>query len=337
MTLIQKRLSLILCVLVAVCSVNIYATENSEKKAFSIDDYARWQSIVSTSISHNGNWITFGYRKVKADDTLYVKSLTSDKEYEIPRGSRPQFSDNSRWIACIVSVEWKEAEKLRKDKKPVPNKAQLMNLVSGEKVTWDNVASIGFSKGSKFFTVKKTKSDRKAKHKGTDLILRNLNRGSDLNLGSVGSFMFNKPGTLLSYTVDAAEKAGNGLYLIDLGTGALKSMDNGDADYAQMTWNEKGTALAVLKGTKNKEFTQKDNVLVAFVGLTGKKPTKIEYDPAKDTKFPENMVISEKGSSGSRSRRGGSTRGALFWSEDNSQIFCGIKEQEKEPEKKKKD
>ena len=337
MNLNQKRLSLILCVLVAVCSVNMYATVNSEKKAFTIDDYARWQSIVSTAISHNGNWMTFGYRKVKADDTLTIKSLTSDKEHEIPRGSRPQFSDDSKWIACIISVEWKEAEKLRKEKKPVPDKAQLMNLVSGEKMTWENVASISFSKGSKFFTVKKTKSDRKAKHNGTDLILHNLDRGSDLNLGSVGSFMFNKPGTLLAYTVDAAEKAGNGLYLIDLGTGALKSMDNGKADYAHMTWNEKGTTLAVLKGTKNKEFKQKDNVLVAFVGLTGKKPTKIEYDPAKDTKFPENMVISEKSASGSRFRRGRSTRGALFWSEDNSQIFCGIKEQEKEPEKKKKD
>ena len=38
-------------------------------------------------------------------------------------------------------------------------------------------------------------------------------------LGSVGMFSFNKPGTILSYTVDAADKNGNGLYVIQLETG----------------------------------------------------------------------------------------------------------------------
>jgi dipeptidyl aminopeptidase/acylaminoacyl peptidase len=337
MNINQKRLSAILLVLALIFSANLFGQANPEKKAFAIDDYYRWRSIVSTSISDGGSWMTFGYRKEKADDELFVKSLTSDKEYEIPRGSRPQFSDDSKWIACIVSVPWKEAEKLRKDRKPVPNKAQLMNLVSGEKYTWDNVASFTFSKGSKFLAVKMTKADPKAKHNGTDFILRDLDKGSDLSLGNVGSFQFNKPGTMLAYTIDAADKAGNGLYLIDLNTGVLKSMDNSDSDYAHITWDEKGTALAVLKGTKKKEFTQKDNILVAFVGLPGENPTQITYDPAKDTNFPENMIISEKVMSQSRFRRGGDVRGALFWSEDNSQIFCGIKEQEKEPEKKKDD
>jgi hypothetical protein len=118
MNLNQKRLSLILCILVAVCSVNIYATVNSEKKAFTIDDYARWQSIVSTAISHDGNWMTFGYRKVKADDTLYVKSLTSDKEYEIPRGSRPKFSDDSKWIAALSARNGKKPRSCAKTKSP---------------------------------------------------------------------------------------------------------------------------------------------------------------------------------------------------------------------------
>jgi len=337
MNINQKRLSVILLVLALIFSANLFGQANPEKKAFAIDDYYRWRSIESTSISDDGKWITFGYRKEKADDELYVKSLTSDKEHEIPRGSRPQFSDDSKWIVCVVSVPLKEAEKLRKEKKPVPDEAQLMNLVSGEKYSWDNVASFSFSKGSKFLAIKKTKADPKAKHNGTDFILRNLESGSELNLGNVGSFQFNKPGTMLAYTIDAADKAGNGLYLIDLDTGALKSMDNGEADYAHITWDEKGIALAVLKGTKKKEFTQKDNILVAFVGLPGENPTQITYDPAKDTNFPENMVISEKVMSQSRFRRGGGARGALFWSEDNSQIFCGIKEQKKEPEKKKDD
>ncbi len=281
--------------------------------------------------------MTFGYKKEKSDDLFYVQSLTSDKRHKIPRGSRPLFSDDSHWLTATVSLPWKEAKKLRKDKKPVPNKAQLMNLQTGEKITWENVASFIFSKGSQFLAVKKTKPDTKAKFSGTDLILRNLSKGTDLNLGNVDSFAFNKPGTQLAYTIDAADKAGNGLYLIDLDSGAIQTLDSGSADYAHLTWDKKGTALATLKGTQSKEFTQKDNILVAYVGLNGDHPTRIEYDPSKDASFPEGVVISEKTASQSRGRSRQSSRGALFWSEDTMMIFCGIKEQEKVPEKKKKD
>jgi dipeptidyl aminopeptidase/acylaminoacyl peptidase len=307
------------------------------QRPFTIDDYANWQSIVSTSISADGTWMTFGYHKEKADDLFYIRSLTSDKRHEIPSGSRPLFSDDSKWLIATVSLPWKEAKKLRDEKKPVPSKAQLMNLLTGEKIIWENVASFIFSKGSQFLAIKKTKSDPKAKFNGTDLILHDLSRSSDLNLGNIDSFTFNKPGTQMAYTVSAADKAGNGLYLIDLGSGAIQTLDNGNADYTHLTWDTEGTALAVLKGTQSKEFTQKDNILVAFVGLNDDHSTRIEYDPSQDTDFPEGMVISEKTASQSRSRRGQSTRGALFWSEDNTLIFCGIKEQEKVPEKKKED
>jgi len=337
MTFIKKRLSLFLCVLMAVGSVSLAGQDKPAKRPFTIDDYANWQSIVSTSISADGTWMTFGYKKEKADDLFYIQSLTSDKRHEIPSGSRPLFSDDSKWLIATVSLPWKEAKKLRDERKPVPSKAQLMNLQTGEKITWDNVASFIFSKGSQFLAVKKTKSDPKAKFNGADLILHNLSKSIDLNLGNIDNFSFNKPGTQMAYTVSAADKAGNGLYLIDLGSGAIQTLDSGSADYTHLTWDTEGTALAVLKGVQSEEVTQKDNILVAFVGLNGDHSTRIEYDPSQDTSFPEGMVISEKTASQSRSRSGQSTRGALFWSEDNTLIFCGIKEQEKVPEKKKED
>ncbi len=337
MTLIQKRLSLILCVFMVICSVSLAGQDKAAPRPFTIDDYGRWQSITSTAISDDGTWMTFGYRKEKSDDFFYAQSLTSDKKYEIPRGSRPLFSDNSKWLITIVSLPWKEADKLRKEKKPVPNKAQLINLQTGDKITWDNVASFNFSKGSRFLAGKKTKSDSKSKFSGTDLILRDLYESTDLNLGNVDSFTFNKSGTQMAYTVSAADKAGNGLYLINLDIGSIQTLDNGSADYAHFTWDQEGTALAVLKGTESKEFTQKNNILIAYVGLNRDNPTRIEYDPAQDTSFPEGMVISEKSASSSRSRGGQSSRGALFWSEDQTKIFFGTQEQEKAPEKKEDD
>ena len=335
----KKLMPAILLGVYFIFAFSLYPMEGEEKKVLTIEDYARWRTIATPIISDDGNWIGFVYQKHKDDDLLYVKNLETDKEVKIERASRPQFSDDSRWVAYAVSLPFKEAEKLRKDKKPVPEKAELMNLSTGEKFAWEKVSSFLFAKGSKFFAVKKTKPDPKAKHKGSDLIFRNLEKGYEEHIGSVGEFQFNKPGTMLAYTVDATDKSGNGVYMVYLNTGERRTLDNGEAEYMRLVWDEKGSALAVLKGTKDKELVEKDNILLAFTGLSGESLNKVEYTPADDPNFPENMVISERVIPQRRRRRGASgvERRSLFWSEDRSRVFCGIKEQEKEPEKKEED
>jgi hypothetical protein len=106
-------------------------------------------------------------------------------------------------------------------------------------------------------------------------------------------------------------------------------LDSGNADYAQLTWDDngrkplkgftKGSALAVLKGEKPEKFQEKENRLMVFLKLDTEQPEKIQFNPTEDKDFPSGMVLSEKG--------------MLTWSEDNSRIFCGVKKQEPEPEK----
>ncbi|UCE40763.1 MAG: prolyl oligopeptidase family serine peptidase [Candidatus Aminicenantes bacterium] len=307
-----------------------------DKRPFTIDDYASWRSITSTSISDDGKWVTYAYRKTKADDEFFIKSLTSDKEFKLIGASDPKFSDDSLWAAYILNLPRKEAEKLRKQKKPVPRKAELIYLSTGEKMSFENVSSFSFSKGSGFLALKKPKTDPKAKHKGSDLILYDLKAKNFHNLGNVAEFKFNKSGTYLAYSVDAADKSGNGLYLFNLSRKILTVLDADNVEYSQLTWDEKGTALAALKGEKQKEFKEKDNILLAFTEVGTKNRSVHKYDPANDPNFPKDMVISERSASSGRSRFRRSptpVRGNLFWSEDNTLVFCGLKEQEKIPEK----
>lgn len=305
-------------------------------KVLTLDDYPRWSHIVSPVISSDGSWMIYGLRPNGGDDKLCIRNLTTDKVYEIPCGTRPAFSENSRWAAYMIGLPKAEAEKLRKEKKPVPSKAELLNLATGEKYAADNASSFSFSKDSRFLAIKKARPESEAKSGGTDLIVRNLGTGSVQNTGNVSEFGFNKPGTILAYTIDAAEKKGNGIYAMELGSGLLRTLDTGEADYSQMAWDREGGSLAVLKGIKKKELTQRENTLVAFVGLDKGPLTRIEYDPAKDPDFPKNMVISEK--TVPETRRGAgeaAERKCLFWSEDRLRIFCGIKEQDREPEESK--
>ena len=307
----------------------VLLAEQGEKKILTLDDYPQWKHINSATISDSGDWVTYGYRPNGGDVTLYIKSLETQKIYEVQVGSAPIISGDSRWAAYKISPSKDEAKKLRKEKKPVVPKVELLDLTSGDKVTYVNASAFVFSQDSGFFAVKKDKSDKSAKHDGTDLVLRNLKTGLDLNIGNVGSFRFNHSGSILAYTIDADKKAGNGVYVLVLKSGAIRSLDSGEADYAQLTWDDngrkalegfqKGNALAVLKGTKPEKSIQKENQLLVFVGLGTDKSARILYDPADDKNFPEGMVLSEKG--------------GLTWSEDNSRIFCGIKEQETEPKK----
>jgi len=313
-------------------------SEQTGKKLLTLEDYPRWKHIVSPSISAEGNWMSYGLRPNGGDETLYIKSLTTDKVYEITCGSRLAFSEDGRWAAYMIGLPKREADKLRKEKKPVPSKAELLNLLTAEKYTEDNASSFSFSKDSKFFSVRKEKVDKDAKYKGTDLLLRNLGTGLVLNIGNVSEFEFNKPGTMLAYTVDAVDKKCNGIYMMELDSSVLRPLDTGEADYERLAWDKEGTALAVLKGTKNKEMVEKDNILLRFAGLGSGRLTKVEYAPAADISFPKNMVISERVVAEARQmmeRAEAMERKSLFWSEDCSKIFCGLKEQEKEPDKSK--
>ena len=308
--------TLLFAVLLLPCAApNLRAQDSDSLRSMQIEDYARWRSIVSVAISDDGNWMTYGYRHHRADDTLYVKNLETGQQYEVPRGSTPEFSDNSRWMAYTIDKTFEEAEKLRKDSKPVPEQAGLLNLVSGERITWNNVDSFVFSVGSGFLALKMEAADAEAEFDGTDLVLRNLTGEFDEVIGNANEFSFNKPGTHLAFTIDAAGRSGNGLYLNVLGAGVRRVLDSDTLEYSRLTWNEGGTALAVLKGLKPDSLMERVNSLVAFSNIASE-PGRVEVTPANLSGFPEGYVVSD--------------RGTLSFSEDVSRVFFGIKPQETE-------
>ena len=321
-----NRLSSILILIITVAGAwPLQAGE--KKKVVTMDDYGLWRTVSSTQLSSDGKWMTYDYKKPEADEdapderNLQIKHLFSDKIYEILFGINPKFSDDSNWIAYMIDLDRKEAKKLKDKKKPVQQKVQLLNLETGEKITWENAASFAFSKSSNALAVRKPKV-KGAEHTGSDLIVYDIKRKYAHHFGSVSSHSFNKQGTLLAYTRDAADKTANGLYIMNLQSSLQTPLDQNAATYSQMTWDEEGTALAVLKGNKDEKFLQRENQLVAFTGLAGGSPLKHELN-STEKDFPKEMVISEKGD--------------LSWNSDATKVFFGIKERKPDPKHKKPD
>ena len=69
----------------------------------------------------------------------------------------------------------------------------------------------------------------------------------------------------MAYLIDAADKSGNGLYLLELAGRVITPLDTDTLKYSKLTWDDamlyrsergtKGTALAVLKGSKPDTLT----------------------------------------------------------------------------------
>lgn len=291
------------------------------KKVFSLEDYPKWNRVVSTSISQDGQWVSFGYKPLKGDDTLFFRNLNNSDLIKKPYSTNPSFSADSRWVGYFRNLPEKRAEALRKSSKKVYRTAVLMNLASRTEEEWDRAESIQFSPSSNVMIVKKVTEG--AETRGSDIIIKSLAEGWVMNLGNVREFKFNRQGTLLAYTVDATAKTGNGLYLFDVATQRIRPIDTDTLDYSQLTWDDdmlyqpewgtKGSALAVLKGAADESKTEKINTLVIVRNVNTPKQVKTVYEPSKAQDFPEGYVLSEYGS--------------LTFTLNNGGIMFSIKEQ----------
>ncbi|HET7697192.1 MAG TPA: prolyl oligopeptidase family serine peptidase [Vicinamibacterales bacterium] len=158
--------------------------------------------------------------------------------------------------------------------------------------------------------------------RGTDVILHNLVTGRDQLLGSVGDIAFNKAGDLLAYTVDASVKDGNGLFVVELKTNRMVTLDNDARVYNRLAWSDDGTALAVLKGTDVEKMRERANVILAFANvpaaLSDPEAAPAVLDAGKAAGFPKDWVISD--------------RAALDWSDDRKRVFFGAKPQVPAPD-----
>ncbi|MBJ2174411.1 S9 family peptidase [Aureibaculum sp. A20] len=286
------------------------------QKPLTLDDYAQWNKITNTAISPNGNWVTFSYVPNEGDATLHIKKTEGDTLRTAINGKNITFAPNSKWVAYLVDPAKKEADKLKKAKKPVLSDLQILNLENNEVSEVKNVKGYHFSKTSEFIAIQKNPMDKKADHKGSDVLLKDLNKDITLNIGNVASYAFSKEGTLFSYVVDANEDDGNGLFLIDLNTLRTYPLHTGKFTYAQMTWNKKGDRLAALFGTKIDTLVERENKLFYTSKLSSGITTTITpniYSPEGDSNFPKQLTISNYGN--------------LTWNEAGTQITFGVKAQ----------
>ena len=317
-------------------------------------DIIAWKNIAATAFSNDGRWVAYRLSPLEGDSDVFVKATDSDKVYKFPVGEAPsaggapgvpgesgpppatlRFSEDSKWVAFMVYPSRAEGQRLRRQRRPIQAKVQLLDVASGKDVTIENVRRFAFAgERGGWIALQKAPATSGApggsavpapggapaggagaasdRPKGADLILRDLATGRDHNIGNVAEFAFDKPGRYLAIVIDASDKAGNGVQLRNMESGVVSVLDSDKASYERLVWTEKGDGLAVVKGSEDKRYADKAYAAIGFTDFAAAGgPKRAMYDPATDKSFPEGMSISP-------------SRGAT-WTEDLTALVFGIR------------
>ena len=315
-----------------VASMEQAASPAAAKKSIEIDDVVAWKTVSTTAISNNGEWFAYRTAPQVGDAELTIRNVASGKETKFPlgevgapsgRGGAPaggaslQFSDDSKWIAFTTTPSRAEATRLRRQRRPIQSSVTVVNLATGDKKQYPNVRRFAFAgDASSHIALHRAPAQATggaapaagraggpggapaagaaadSRPKGTDLILRDLTSGAELNVGNVSDFAFDRDGKFLATIIDATDKIGNGVQLRNLAAGTVIALDTDTANYERLSWTRKGDGLAVLKGKEDRAYTDKLYSIVGFTGFGAGEPKKTVFDPAKDKSFPAGFAIS---------------------------------------------
>jgi len=299
------------------------------KHAMDLEDILAFRAMNATSLSPNGQWVAYRLSPLEGDSEVIVKGTAPGaKELKFPVGENGgafTFSQDSAGIAITTQPTRKDAQANTRARRPNQSGVTIVNLATGEKTAVPKIRRYAFSgEAAGWIALHRYGPDnasngpntsqparggppvppppgaqpgsadppRDTRPRCTDLILHELKTGTELNVGNVSEWNFNKSGRYLALVIDAADQAGNGIQLRDMQTGTIASLDTDKAFYERMTWTQEGDALAALKGHDDRGWRERLYALVGFTGIGQGDPKKVSYDPASDTSFPKNMAVS---------------------------------------------
>lgn len=320
--MIKKMLTLLLFTSSYACYAQEKTTAPKAASPMSWKDISSWRSIsnFNVGLSADGKWVAYPLITREGDGELYVKKVNDTLLRKYPVGGASfvsySFSEDGKWIAYKESSKYSEIQGAGKvPGKQLFDKLVLVELASGKQTIIERAGNFSFNNKKASHLAVSIVKERSGMPKpddaaGTDLLVIDLASGKMQNTGNTGEFAFNKAGTLLAYTVDAANKTGNGLYIKDLTTQQTNVLDNDKAVYKSLGWNDEGTAFALVKLTSDEKYKTEKGIVLGVTNL-GKQPVVSLYDPQKDSLvFPAGYTIS-------KNRR-------PYWSEDLSRLFFGI-------------
>ena len=255
-----------------------------QKKILDHTVYDQWKSVRNTTVSDDGNWVSYQIQPHRGDGFLYWYNANTGKLDSIARGKNPKFSGDGKYLIAEIDPGYDTLRKLELEgvKKDKWVKDSLLIVWLGQDTIRkvENLASYHVNEANAWMTYlstenleapkekkkrfrlfkKKKKEEPKATSKGKKLSIYNPITGEEKIVGDVSSYDFSRNGSFLIYTKTFTKEGVDSsyIYLFDLNkqeeiskTPAFTELGNFSLDY-------EGNNLAFLASRdtvkKNKVF-----------------------------------------------------------------------------------
>ncbi len=304
---LKNYLIIFIIFFISASQTNLALTYQNNQKPITPKDYGKWESLGRGGVlSNNGEWLVYSINRNNKNNELRIHKLKDNSKKIIANASRPQFSNDNKWLGYSIAFSAEESKKLREQKKPVQNKMGLLNLETGDSLVFNNVSSFIFSGNSRFVALKHY-SSKDSKTKGSNLVIHDLDKESDYSFGNISEFGWNDDSSILALIIDADGKAGNGVHLFNAGTEEIKVLDSKESYYKGLSWRKDNDDLAVFRVEKDENFEDSTNIILSWKDLTNKKVISNIFDQKTIRNFPEKTrIVNSRG---------------LQWSKDGKSIY----------------
>jgi dipeptidyl aminopeptidase/acylaminoacyl peptidase len=305
-------------------------TTPRERGAIPPAEYGKWESLGSGALSPDGKWVTYDIRRVSGSGELHYRLVAAEPEHTVRQGSGGTFSSNNRWLIYNIIPDTTGGGRAGRGggggggagrggtPAPAANHAKvgIVDLRARTTTVLDDIQSFVLSNTGTHVALRRYPPAGR-QGRGADLVVRDLEQATDITLGNVADFAWNDEGTLLAVTIDVEGKTGNGVTVLNAATGAIRSLDAGDASYTTVQWRAHSDDLVSLRSRIDSTFADTGYTVLAWRGVGTPRLTKQTYDFTTDATFPKGMRVAPY-------RR-------PLWADDGSIVFVGIATHEPKP------
>lgn len=209
------------------------------------EDYDRWETFLFPTVSPTADWIAYRVRRNDQSAELRVLDVETDSTFVVPWGEGAVFSPDGRFLAWRVGVSNEERDARGPDD-PVHLTAEVLNLVTGQRRSLGEAASLAFDPSGRYLALERYAEGEPA-GRGADVRVLDLLGRSEVTLANVTAHSWSDSGSVLAAIVASGADEANGVQIYDAAAGVLRGLDSSGSRYAQLTWSEAGTELSVLR------------------------------------------------------------------------------------------
>ncbi|MEO8620191.1 MAG: hypothetical protein ABI625_03925, partial [bacterium] len=291
-------------------------------------DWAKWETLGNGYLSPDGVWVAYDFRRANGTGELRYRKVSSDSDHTVRNGTAATFSGNSRWLVYTILPDTAGGGRAGRGGRgaggaTIPaaaatprDKIGIVDLRTLTTTMLDEIQSFVVSKDGHHVAMRRYPVTGRTS-RGADLVVRDLDQGTDVALGNVAEYAWSDDGALLAMTIDVEGKTGNGIQLLNASTGSIRSLDAGDTQYTGLTWRARSEDLVALRSRADTTFADTSYAVIAWRKASMPAPAKQVYDFTTDKTFPVGMRVASY-------RR-------PQWSDDGAVLFFGIAPREPKP------